>query len=63
MARTMMLFQTSEFEHREIDKKFYDYVSISQEYELAHKMRDLHNRGDFVIILGNDDEPIRSIDF
>ena len=63
MARTMMLYQTSQFEHREIASKFYSYTSLSAEYDIAAKLTEACAGKCFIVILDNDGTPVRSIDF
>ena len=60
MTRQIILFKTTERSHHEVADKFYQYESMSQELEIAHKLAEQHGIEGFVQVLDGDGAPIRS---
>lgn len=62
MGRTMTLYETSRFEHKEKHSVHYQYISLSAEYEIAAKLGKECTSECFIVIIDNDGAPIKSLD-
>ena len=60
MTRQIILFKTNDWEHHEVADIYYQYESMSQELEIAHKLAEQHGVTGFVQILSGDGAPIHS---
>ena len=62
MARTMHLYETSKFEHKEKAYKHYVYTSLSAEYEIAARLCKECTGERFIVILDSDGAPVKTLD-
>ena len=62
MTRTMSLYETRQFEHKEVRRIYYKYTSLSVEYEIAHRLGKECDGDCFINILDGDGFPVKSLE-
>jgi hypothetical protein len=63
MTNTAILYQSLRFEHREVARKFYEYVGPQPEGKFLDHLKAESPAPGFIVILDDDGAPIKSLPY